>query len=80
MPDIVGKLFEFLLKDPRGRVGLLVYVVLCVGVFLVYEFAPDQPPLKPVEIAGMALVNLVVVYAGILVWDHWAKRRGGRHD
>ena len=80
MPDIVGKLFEFLLKDPRGRVGLLIYVMLCGGVIIVYEFAPDQSPLEPVEVAGLALFNLVIVYAGILIWGYWAKRRGGRHD
>ncbi len=80
MPDIIGKLFEILLKQPRGRVGLLIYVVLCVAVWLVYDFAPNQLPLKPVEVVGMALINLVIVLAGVLLWGRWSNRRGGRHD
>lgn len=78
MPDVIGKLIEFLLKERRGRVGFLVYVAVCAAVWLIYDLDPDQEPLTRSEVVGMALVLLVTVFSGVLLWSHFANRREKR--
>ena len=78
--DIVPKLFEFLLKRSKGRVGLIISAILIVAIWLGFDFAPGQEPLTTTEVAGMALIVLVAVFSVVLLWGRLAKLRHRKHD
>ena len=53
---------------------------IILGVWLVYDFDPNQEPLTAAETGGMAVVVLVAVFTSVFLWGRFRKSRHSNID
>jgi hypothetical protein len=67
-------LISALLKEPRGRAGLLVFVVLSALVYLAFALFSERGALSRLETLGMLLFMLILVSVGSMTYNRFRKK------
>ncbi len=70
LKDVLGAV----LKEPHGRGGLLVFVVLSALVYLAFALFAARGALSAIETLGMLLLNLIIVSAGVMIYNLFWKK------
>ena len=72
--SILKVVMNTLMKEPHGRVGLLVFVALSALVYLAFALFAARGALDTTETLGMLLFNLIIVCAGVMTYSRFRKK------
>ncbi len=72
--SILKDVISTVLKEPHGRGGLLVFVVLSALVYLAFALFAARGALSAIETLGMLLFNSVIVSAGVMTYNRFRKK------